>query len=67
MKVPSRGAVDSAVVVSLPAWPADFSALESLNQVPRDADVVVVLPEYPPSRAAVEGWNYLSARLRIER
>jgi hypothetical protein len=53
------------VVISLPAWPADFSALQSLNQVTTDADVIVVLPEYPPSRAAVEGWNYLNSRLRI--
>ncbi len=53
------------VVLSLPAWPVDYSALEPLNHVTRDADVVVVLPGYPPSRAAVEGWNYLSARLRI--
>jgi hypothetical protein len=53
------------VVISLPAWPVDYSALEPLNQVNREADVIIVLPGFPPSRAAVEGWNYLTARMRI--
>ena len=53
------------VVVSLPAWPADYAPLQVLNQLPREADVIVVLPGYPPSRAATEAWNYVSARLRI--
>ena len=53
------------IVLALPAWPADYGPLETLNQIPEQADVVVVLPGYPPSRAAAAAWNYLNERLRI--
>ena len=53
------------VVISLPAWPADFEPLQSLSQVTREADVIVVLPGYPPSREAAEAWGYVNVPLRI--
>jgi len=53
------------IVLSLPAWPAEYAPLDVLNQAPEEADVVVVLPGYPPNRAAAEVWNYLRANLRI--
>ena len=53
------------IVLSLPAWPAEFGPLQVLDQTPPEADVVVVLPGYPPNRAAAQAWNYLNTRLRI--
>lgn len=53
------------LVLTLPAWPATYEALQSLNQLPPEADVIVVLPDYPPSREAAEAWNLVQARLRL--
>jgi len=53
------------VVLSLPAWPADYAALDALNRIPEEADLIVVLPGYPPSREAAEAWNLVNARLRM--
>ncbi len=56
------------LVMMLPAWPGDYSALQdlaALAELPEEADVIVVLPGYPPSRAAAEAWNYVNARLRL--
>lgn len=54
-----------ALVLSLPAWPAGYAALEPLQQLPRDVETWIVLPGYPPSREAAEAWNEIVARLRI--
>lgn len=53
------------VVITLPAWPADYARLDALRSVPREADVMVILPGYPESRAAADIWNAIDARLRI--
>ena len=55
------------VVVALPEWPADFSALAPLQQVmlPADAELVVLLPGWPPTRAALDAWNLLGGNLRL--
>ena len=53
------------LVLTLPEWPTDLTALEALNRTPQEADVIVVMPGYPPSRAAAQAWNYLGVRLRI--
>ncbi len=55
----------SRVVISLPAWPADFAAIETLNRRPVDLDVLVVLPGWPPTRGAAEAWNMVRAPLRL--
>jgi hypothetical protein len=46
------------VVVALPDWPADFSALSPLQQA-------VLLPGWPPSRAALDAWNLLGGNVRL--
>jgi hypothetical protein len=55
------------IVLALPEWPADFSALGSLQQValPLDVEMVVLLPGWPPTRAALDAWNLLGGNLRI--
>ncbi len=55
------------VIVSLPAWPANYDALQSLGQValPQGADYIIVLRGFPPSRAQADMWNYLRAPLRL--
>jgi hypothetical protein len=53
------------VVITLPAWPREYAALQALDQLPSESDVIVVLPGYPPSRAAAEAWNLVQARLRL--
>jgi hypothetical protein len=55
------------VVVALPDWPADFSALSPLQQavLPPDAELVVLLPGWPPSRAALDAWNLLGGNVRL--
>lgn len=53
------------VVITLPAWPKEYSPLEVLNQLPTETDVIVVLAGYPPSREAAEAWNMVQARLRL--
>jgi len=55
------------VVVSLPAWPAGWDRLQSLQQsvLPDGADLIVLLPGYPPSREAAQAWNYLRKPLRL--
>lgn len=53
------------VVIALDAWPDGFAALQSLSQLPPDADCVVLLAGYPPTRAALDAWNLVDARLRI--
>lgn len=53
------------VVLTLPAWPANYATLQVLNQAPPEADVIVVLPGYPPSREAAEAWNLVDARVRL--
>jgi len=53
------------VVLSLPAWPAEYASLEALSRVPEQADLIVVLPGYPPTREAAEAWNLVGARLRL--
>lgn len=53
------------VLLALPAWPADYAALQPLEQTPQGIEVVVVLPGYAPSRAAANAWNYLHVALRI--
>jgi hypothetical protein len=53
------------LVLSLPAWPAEYAPLQALNQAPEGVDVIVVLPGYPPSRAATDAWSYVQAQLRV--
>lgn len=55
------------LVLVLPAWPASWNRLQSLQQVPlpEGADLIVVLPGFPPSREAAEAWNYLRLPMRI--
>ncbi len=53
------------IVLALPEWPANLDAIQSLGQLPPEADGIVVLPGYPPSREAAEAWNMVSNRLRI--
>ena len=53
------------VVLSLPAWPATFEAIQSLNLRPVDLDVVVVIAGYPPSREAMQAWNNVRPPLRL--
>jgi len=53
------------VVLTLPAWPAEYAPLQQLEQLPEESDLIVILPGYPPSRAAAEAWNLLSSRVRI--
>jgi hypothetical protein len=53
------------LVLALPEWPSGVDQLESLAQVPPEADVIVVLKGYPPSREAAQAWNLVSTRLRI--
>jgi hypothetical protein len=52
-------------VVVLPAWPAEYAALEGLRLAPEGVEVFVVLPGYPPSRGAADLWNLLGAPVRI--
>ena len=55
------------VIVSLPAWPASYEAIQPLGQValPEGADYIVVLRGFPPSREQADMWNYLRAPLRL--
>jgi len=55
------------IVVALPEWPADYSALAPLQQaiLPDGAELVVLLPGWPPSRAALDAWNLVGGNLRL--
>jgi hypothetical protein len=55
------------LVLSLPAWPEDFAAIEPLARVllPQGTDVIVLLPGYPPTRSQASLWNMLRLPLRI--
>ena len=53
------------VVLTLPHWPAEYAALDVLNQLPQETDMIVVLPGYPPTREAANAWNLVQARLRL--
>jgi hypothetical protein len=53
------------VVLALDRWPADYAALQPLDQLPPESDLIVVLPGYPPNRTAAQMWNYLNVRARI--
>ena len=53
------------VVITLPAWPAEYARLDVLRNVPHDATVWVILPGYPETRGAAEAWNMLDARVRV--
>ena len=55
------------IVVALPEWPADYSALAPLQQaiLPDGAELVVLLPGWPPSRAALDAWNLVGGSLRL--
>jgi len=55
------------LVVALPEWPADYSALAPLQQaiIPEDAEIVVLLPGWPPTRASLDAWNMLGRNLRL--
>ncbi|HXS83139.1 MAG TPA: hypothetical protein VN896_10520 [Methylomirabilota bacterium] len=55
------------IVIALPEWPADYSALAPLQQaiLPDGAELVVLLPGWPPSRAALDAWNLIGGSLRL--
>jgi hypothetical protein len=53
------------ILIALPAWPEDYSRIQSLSQMPAGTELVVVLAGYPPSRAAAEAWSYIGAPVRI--
>jgi len=53
------------LVISLPSWPTGVQAIETLQQIPEEADAIVILLGYPPTREAAEAWNILGARVRI--
>ena len=53
------------IVLSLPAWPAEYAPLLALNSTPPGADVIVVLRGYPPNQTAAQVWGYVDAPLRI--
>jgi hypothetical protein len=55
----------SHVVISLPAWPNEYAALDVLRFPPTGCDVIVLLPGYPPSRGASEIWNLLGSPVHI--
>jgi hypothetical protein len=54
----------SRLVLSFDAWPAEFSRLQVLDQVPQGVEVVAVLPGWPPTLASVDAWNYLQIPVR---
>ena len=55
------------VVLTLPAWPEDFSKIEpmQLSLFPVGADLIVVLPGYPRTHAAIAAWNLVHRPLRM--
>lgn len=55
------------VVLTLPAWPEDYSKLEPMQAslFPEGSDLIVVLPGYPRTHAAVAAWNLIHRPLRI--
>ena len=55
------------VVLTLPAWPEDYSKLEPMQAslFPEGADLIVILPGYPRTHAAVAAWNLVHRTMRI--